>query len=273
MRPISSLVIAALIAAQPVPLPDYDGETSPDGGGLTVEGALDAVGGSSGGASEASSTPREFLRAEACDPGTPMTTDEACSPMIASAIACPGGMNPIAPLWMREQLADGTWTSWTVVAWYSCPSEADLFALIEREWTELRPDPSEVSLQPATGVVYATVPTIAMADDGLRHHSAVLLGADVDIRATPSTFTWAWGDGEQTTTSDPGAPYPDATVTHAYGRALDSATVTLTTTWAGEYRVADGTWSAFDTTIATTSPGITLAVLHPRAVLVEGPLG
>ncbi|WP_062529054.1 hypothetical protein [Demequina rhizosphaerae] len=199
---------------------------------------------------------------------------ETCSPLAAGMIpACPGGMTPIAPLWMREQLADGTWTSWAVVAWYSCPSEADLFALIEREWTELRPYPSEVSLQPATGVVYATVPTIAMADDGLRHHSAVLLGADVDIRATPSTFTWAWGDGEQTTTSDPGAPYPDATVTHAYGRALDSATVTLTTTWAGEYRVADGTWSAFDTTIATTSPGITLAVLHPRAVLVEGPLG
>ncbi len=265
-------VLTALHLAPGVPDDAFDGRAGEEE--FEVDGVRGEIEGGPG-TTQVASTPREYLRAIACTGSTPMTSeDQVCSPLASGdALDCPGGMTPIPPLWMREQLDDGTWSAWTAVAWYSCPSEDDLFALIEREWTELRPDPSEMSLQPDTGVVYATVPTIAIADDGPRLHSAILLGADVDIRATPATFTWAWGDGAETTTADPGAPYPDATVTHAYGRALDTATVTLTTTWSGEYRVADGTWAPFDTTIATTSPGLTLTVLHPRAVLVEGPLG
>lgn len=177
-------------------------------------------------------------------------------------------MTPILPVWMREQDSDGSWGPWVPVTSYTCPSEADLLALVEREWTELRPEPSRIALQPGDGRVYATVPTIAMADDAPQVHSAVLLGAEVDIRATPANYTWHWGDGETTTTADPGAPHPNATVTHAYGRALDEATVSLTTTWAGEYRVAGGAWIAFDTVIDTSSPGIGIEVLHPRARLV-----
>ncbi|WP_062460663.1 hypothetical protein [Demequina soli] len=159
-----------------------------------------------------------------------------------------------------------------MATWYTCPAESDLLALIEHEWTSLHLDAPAVTLQPGTGQVIATVPTIAFADAAVRDHAAVLLGAQVEIRATPSRFTWSWGDGDSTTTDDPGAAYPNATITHAYGRALDSATVILETLWSGQWRVAGGAWADFDTTIATVSPGIDLEVLHPRAHLVEGPL-
>ncbi|MDN4483780.1 hypothetical protein [Demequina lignilytica] len=177
-------------------------------------------------------------------------------------------MTPSFPLWMREQLADGTWSDWTLVSWYTCPSEGDLLALIEREWTQLRPEPSTVAVQPDGGWVYATVPTIAYAEDAPRLHGAVLLGADVTIRATPTRYTWRWGDGETLTTEDPGRPYPDATVSHAYGPTVTVATIALDTTWSGHYRIGDGTWEPFDTTITSTSAGPTLDVLHPRTHLV-----
>ncbi|WP_156162233.1 zinc transporter [Demequina iriomotensis] len=200
-----------------------------------------------------------------------MAEDEACSPNAGGTFACPAGMTPILPLWSRT-LVDGAWTDWALETWYSCPSESELMALIEHEWTTLHLDSPVVTLQPGTGQVLATVPTIAYADGDVRSHSAVLLGAQVDIRATPATYTWDWGDGESTTTSDPGAPYPHETVSHAYGRALDAATVTLETVWTGQYRVAGGTWLDFDASVATDSAGITLEVLHPRVYLVDGPL-
>ncbi|WP_143058965.1 hypothetical protein [Demequina mangrovi] len=181
-------------------------------------------------------------------------------------------MDPLLPLWSRTQLDDGTWTEWTLENWGSCPDESELLALIEHEWTSLQLDSPEVSIQPATGQVIATVPTIAYADGSPRSHAATLLGADVEIRATPTTFTWAWGDGEVTVTEDAGAPYPDQTVSHAYGRALDEASIVLETTWTGEWRVAGGTWTGFDESIVTTAPGIVLEVLQPRARLVDGPL-
>lgn len=249
-------------------LPDVDPILGSDGGTFPVGAVRDEASSGAPGVDFVSLRPREYLRSPACDAGTPVGDGDACSPLAAITFECPAGMTPRLPLWVRQQADNGTWSPWTLLVWYTCPSEADLLALVEREWTELRPEPSRIALQPSDGRVYATVPTIAMADDAPQVHSAVLLGAEVDIRATPANYTWHWGDGETTTTSDPGAPHPNATVTHAYGRALDEATVSLTTTWAGEYRVAGGAWIAFDTVIDTSSPGVGIEVLHPRARLV-----
>ncbi|WP_156155759.1 hypothetical protein [Demequina phytophila] len=271
---IFAAVFAALLTVEmPEELGDLDARAGERE--FEVNAALEEVDEGNGGVTSTSSGRTiEWLRTPACAGRTPQTADnENCSPLAAGELPeCEAGMTPLLPTWWRE-LIDGVWTGWQVATWYTCPNEQDLFALIEREWTELRPEPSEMSLQPGTGVVYATVPTIAIADDSQRFHNAILLGAEVEIRATPANYTWTWGDGEETTTDDPGAPYPNATVTHAYGRSLDAATVTLTTTWSGEWRAGGGTWSPFDTTIATTSPGVALEVLHPRAVLVDGPLG
>ncbi|MFP5359566.1 MAG: hypothetical protein ACLGHM_03610 [Actinomycetes bacterium] len=266
----SAFAFAALLVAPFAPQdPDFDGEVDEVEGTLGVDGSRDKIRDHADpGVDFVSLRPREYLRSPACDAGTPVGNGDVCSPLAAIAFECPAGMTPRMPLWVRQQADDGTWSPWTLLVWYTCPSEADLLALVEREWTELRPEPSRIALQPGDGRVYATVPTIAMADDSPQLHSAVLLGAEVDIRATPANYTWHWGDGETTTTSDPGAPHPNATVTHAYGRALDEATVSLTTTWAGEYRVAGGAWIAFDTVIDTSSPGVGIEVLHPRARLV-----
>ena len=63
---------------------------------------------------------------------------------------------------------------------------------------------------------------------------------DVTILATPVSYTWGWGDGATTTTTDPGAAYPDHTVYHRYSRTARGVTITLTTTWSATYSVAGG---------------------------------
>lgn len=263
----ASIVVLTLFASDAGDV-DWGGRATDQD--FEIEGVRDDIG-SHPGASTVSTTPREYLRDDVCWYTDGVMPASLCGAAPAPPFVCASGAIGTDPLWMREQLADGTWGPWVVLTWYGCPSEADLLAAIEREWTELRPEPTRISFQPDTGVVYATVPTVAIADDSTRLHAAQILGAAVTIRATPARFTWTWGDGESTTTTDPGRPYPNATVTHAYGRALDSASVSLTTTWTGEYRIGAGTWADFDTSIATTSPAVSLQVLHPRSVLVAGP--
>ena len=43
-----------------------------------------------------------------------------------------------------------------------------------------------------------------------------LLGTAVEVEATPVSFNWDWGDGQSFETTDPGAPYPNYTVSHPY---------------------------------------------------------
>ena len=43
-----------------------------------------------------------------------------------------------------------------------------------------------------------------------------LLGTAIEVEATPTSFNWDWGDGQTFETTDPGTPYPNYTVSHAY---------------------------------------------------------
>jgi hypothetical protein len=181
---------------------------------------------------------------------------------------CLDGSNALDPLWIRTQ-NNGVWSDWNVLRWYTCVTDGPLIAAIEHEWSTLQPEPSAIDLQPGTGWVYATVPTIAMADDAPRVHTATLLGAAVEIVATPASYVWTWGDGATTSSTDPGSAYPKATISHTYGRGTDQATVGLSTTWTGRYRVNGGAWVDFDTTITSTSPGVPLQVVKPHSRLVD----
>jgi len=224
-------------------------------------------------ASPASSTsngpPTEYLRAPICVSVSRQDLSPACPNNDPVLEYCIDGSEARYPLWRRTQNPDGTWTDWEFIEDYYCPGDAALIAAIETEWTQLQPQPSDIELQPNTGWVIATVPTVAMAGDAPRLHQATLLGADVEIVATASGYRWEWGDGSHTTTQDPGQPYPNATLTHTYPHAEDAATVALTTTWAGQYRVNGGAWHNFDSTINSASTPVDLVIYDPRSRLVN----
>ena len=75
-----------------------------------------------------------------------------------------------------------------------------------------------------------------------------LVGHEVFVRFTPVEFAWDPQDGSAPiVTTDPGAPWPDHTVSHEYARTSPDQQMSLTTTWSAEFMVAgEQAWTPVD---------------------------
>ena len=106
------------------------------------------------------------------------------------------------------------------------------------------------------GVSYTNkyIPTLVAATHPTQTHTVTLLGHDITVTLTATSYTWSWGDGTpDLTTTSPGMPWQEgmdpntdpALIRHYY-KAPDgwksfldgpypsaTRTITLTTTWAG----------------------------------------
>jgi PKD repeat protein len=126
-----------------------------------------------------------------------------------------------------------------------------------------------VHIQPPNGRTLVNVPTNVYVDAEEIVLPTQVLGFPVRVRATPSRFTWRFGDGRTMTTKDSGAPYPRMTTTHTYTRP-QTARVALTTVYTGEYSVAGGPFQPIDGTATVESPGAALTVLAAESRLTTG---
>lgn len=91
--------------------------------------------------------------------------------------------------------------------------------------------------------------------------TTTIAGQDIELRATPVTFHWTYGDGTGTvTTHDGGHAQPEFNVptptSHVY-EDTGSYTVGLTTVYVGEYRVAGGEWQLIPGTITLDAAPVT----------------
>jgi hypothetical protein len=75
-----------------------------------------------------------------------------------------------------------------------------------------------------------------------------LLGHEVFVRFVPVEFSWDPQDGSAPiVTDDPGAPWPDHTVSHEYAHTSAEQSMTLTTSWSAEFVVAgEQGWAPVD---------------------------
>ncbi len=73
--------------------------------------------------------------------------------------------------------------------------------------------------------------------------------------------------GGDLSTSDPGAPYPDLRITHRYAR-VGGVRPSVDTTYAGRYRVGNGTWRAIPDTLTVPGPAVDLQVVSATPHLV-----
>ena len=80
-----------------------------------------------------------------------------------------------------------------------------------------------------------------------------LLGTAIEVEATPVSFNWDWGDGQSFETTDPGTPYPNYSVSHAYEVTGDGYVIKLRTSWSARWRIAgQAQWHQVNGTVTTT---------------------
>ena len=206
--------------------------------------------------------------------------------------ACPDGQTPVdhtqectADEFAMDPLFRQTWTNgpdgsrtavsgWQFVDDGACVGAADLAAHAESAFRTLTIAPSPIVVQPPDGWTLVNVPTITYTEPAEQVLDTTLLGIPVQIRATPRSFTWDYGDGTTpVSTTDPGAAYPQHTVAHTYDQPADQVRITLTTTWSGQFRITGTpTWTDVTGTAATTSTADPLRVYEARSRLVTDDL-
>lgn len=97
--------------------------------------------------------------------------------------------------------------------------------------------------------------------------TVTLIGIQVTIEATPTTYHWHFGDGADETTSSPGSAYPDLDVVHVYARTGEVGP-SVDVTYAGRYRIGGGGWADIPGTLTVPGPAVSLTVLEAKPQLV-----
>jgi len=145
-------------------------------------------------------------------------------------------------------------------------------AVVERAWDTFQIQPSPVIVQPAGGEVLVGMYTIFYTEAHSQQFSTTLLGRQVVLEVEPIRYEWDFGDGSQVlATSDPGAPYPQQTITHTYEQA-GAFVPELTTRWVGRVWIEGiGGWFAVRGQGVTTGQGDPLEAVSKQNRLVPAP--
>ncbi|MCW2620396.1 MAG: uncharacterized protein JWR28_3545 [Modestobacter sp.] len=130
------------------------------------------------------------------------------------------------------------------------------------------PLPQLTTRQQPPGQALVGLPVIFFTDSANAQNFTVdIRGFTVDIAATATSYTWDTGDGVVLTTTDPGAPYPNQTITHDYSSG--TYTASLTTTWGATFSVDGGVAAQVPGTTTTQGAPVTFTVLQARTVLTN----
>ncbi len=141
-------------------------------------------------------------------------------------------------------------------------------AMVRREMQRLDWPQAELEVQPPDGQTLINFETNFFTDNARPTTQTVtLLGQRVTIEATPSEYTWKFGDGAARTTSSPGAAYPGLDVTHDYadpGRVSPS----VDTTYTGRYRINGDAWQQVPGSLTVPGDPVALRVRSASPHLV-----
>jgi hypothetical protein len=143
------------------------------------------------------------------------------------------------------------------------PSPAEVF-----RYFKTLPLPQLTAQHQPPGDGLSGLPVIFYTDDPVTQTFTLdIRGFTVNIVAGATTYTWHTGDGADVTSADPGAAYPNQTVTHDYRSG--TYTAYLTTTWGATFSVDGGASVAVPGTTTTDGPPVTFAVRQAHAVLTN----
>ena len=161
------------------------------------------------------------------------------------------------------------------VPWTPPVEEAEAGPITISDIASFRPQQPTAAMQPNQWMVvgldtnfYANAP--AHVVDG------TLFGGTAQVRFTPTTYTWDYGDGNTVSLTNPGttwakykiAEFDPTPTSHIYNEP-GNYTITLAVTYAAEYRIAGSSWQNVVGTLTITAPPLTATAGHASTVLVD----
>jgi hypothetical protein len=214
---------------------------------------------------------RAPLCREAAGIWTRGSADGTCPELANTAGAlrtCPEGDSIVMPMWRQARTSpEAPWGEWTQIDSGGCG--VDLLPELTEADFRLLPIPAPtLTLQPDRGWVLVNIETIVTTSPDPITLRTDLLGHGITVEATPTTWTYDFGDGHTLTTKSPGHPYPHHDVFHEY-ETPGTTTITLTATWTGRYLI-DGTttWRDIDGTATTTTTSTPITIEERTSRLV-----
>ena len=145
------------------------------------------------------------------------------------------------------------------------PSPAEVFSYFQR-----LPLPTLTTKHQPPGDGLSGLPVIFYTDSPTTQTYTVdIRGFTVVIEATAERYTWHTGDARTPalTSTEPGHPYPDQRIEHAYRSG--TYTASLTVTWGASFTVNGSAPADVPGTTTTDGPPVTFDVLQARAVLTN----
>lgn len=196
-------------------------------------------------------------------------TQNRCDPVVCGSPTDTAGAVPA--IWVRQRpTGSTTWSDWRIVP-TTCPDP--LQERVDDAWARATLTAPPVTIIDGRGWTFVQIDTVTYTDGTLQTFTPTLGGDTVEIRATPLSYTWDFGDGSRPrTTTVPGGPYPNKTVTHRY-TTLGTFTTTVTITWQAQFRMVGSTqWRQVNGQNTTTSTSAPVTTYEARSRLVEEPL-
>ncbi|RRC95115.1 hypothetical protein [Schaalia canis] len=113
----------------------------------------------------------------------------------------------------------------------SPPEEIPPIDLLYHALSQARIEGAGLQVQPHLRA-YVGVPTLVHATQPTRSETLHILGYDVTVSFSASSYKYDFGDGlPPLITTDPSGPYPISRLRHTYQQPFTSQTVALETTW------------------------------------------
>ena len=142
-------------------------------------------------------------------------------------------------------------------------------AMVAREFRRLTWPSSPLVVQPPGGRTLVNFETnFSTTNTAPSSQTVVLLGQQVEIEATPTSWVWHFGDGVSDTSKTPGALYPDLEITHTYLDADQAVAPSVDTVYTGRYRINGGPWQQIPETLTVPGAAVELEVVEAEPVLV-----
>jgi hypothetical protein len=201
------------------------------------------------------------------DPSRPMSLETECT----ASFRCDDPRERVWELWGRLAGPEEIWRPLGTQCLGS-PTDADIPlpeitpGLVLNEIRRIGLPTLETHTQPQDKTL-VNFDTIFYTEPHPFSATVTLLGQQVDITAEPTSYTWHHGDGTDTTTRTPGAPYPAKDITHRYTRGDTTVRPRVDVTYTARFRVNGGAWQDIDETVTIAGPQTSLRITEAAPVL------